>query len=361
MLILLKSLECYTPRYIGRQDILLCSDKICKIQPHIPAHEMMDAVYDCQGLYAFPGILDQHVHILGGGGEEGFASHIPEAESREFFQGGITTVVGLLGADRWVRNLDALYGKAKALEAEGLTTYIYIGSYTVPPVTFTGEVIRDMVLVDKVIGVKTAISDHRGSCGTEEELIRLASQAHLGGMLGGKAGVVHLHLGDEKEQLKPLLKIIEKSDLPIEQFVPTHLNRSRELFRQAVEYCKAGGNIDLTAGETEGISVPEAVKVLTDENIGLSGVTVSSDGRGSRPGGGFCTIGALFEDIVRCIKDYGISMETAFGLVTENVAKVLKLYPSKGSLQPGSDADILITDRHFNIKKVFSKGILQEG
>jgi hypothetical protein len=55
----------------------------------------------------------------------------------------------------------------------------------------------DIVHVDRVIGVgEVALSDHRSSQPTFDELAKLGAEAHVGGLMTGKAGVVHLHLGD---------------------------------------------------------------------------------------------------------------------------------------------------------------------
>lgn len=359
MLTLFKGLDCYIPKHIGKNDILVCADKIYKIQPEIDISDkdLLENVYDCSGLYAFPGFIDQHVHIIGGGGENGFSSRTAEIDINDIWQAGVTTLVGLLGADSCTRSLNSLYAKAKALEAGGLTTFVYAGCYTVPPVTFTGDIVQDLILIDKVIGVgEIAVSDHRSSHADREHLLKLASAAHLGGLLGGKAGVVHLHMGDGKAGLSPLLQLIENSDLPMEQFVPTHVNRNLKLFRQAVEYCKSGGNIDLTSGEEEGISVPDAIQQLIDSGITLSHVTVSSDSNGSIPEGGAARIQSLYDDIFYCIRERKLNPETAVSLVTQNSAKILKIYPKKGTLQKGSDADILITDKNYEIRKLVCLG-----
>lgn len=359
MIVLLKNLECYAPNYIGKNDILICNSKIEKIQPKIDFNSDYAETYDCCGLLAFPGLIDQHVHILGGGGEQGFESRISEIDVQEILGAGVTTLVGLLGADSCTRSLESLYAKAKALDAEGITTYLYSGAYSMPPVTFTGSIIRDLAFIDKVVGIgEIAVSDHRSShCGLNE-MLKMASDTHLGGLLGGKAGVLHLHMGSGKLGLSPVLQMLESSELPMEEFVPTHVNRDRELFKQAVEYCKSGGNIDLTTGETEGIAVPDAVEQLINSGISLTNVTVSSDANGSVPNGSVSRIHTLWEDIIRCVTYKKIDPETAFSLVTRNVAKVLKLSPQKGMLLEGSDADILITNQNYDMKKLFSLGKL---
>ncbi len=359
-MLLLKNIECYSPEPCGKKDLLIASDKIeaLVLPGSLSDNPLISTQLDCSGLFAFPGIIDQHVHILGGGGEQGFESRTKEIDVSDIRSSGVTTIVGLLGADGTTRTLETLYAKAKALEAQNITAYLYSGSYTVPPVTFTGNITRDLVLIDMVIGAgEIAVSDYRSSCPTLPELLRLASNTYLGGMLGKKAGVVHFHIGDGKDGLAPLKKILEQSDLPKEALVPTHTNRNPTLFKEAMGYCSAGGYIDLTAGETAGISVPDAIHMLLNDGIDLSRVTVSSDAGGSIPSGGVAKNQALFDDLIACVRS-GISPANTFRLVTENVAKLLKLYPRKGTLQKGGDADILIMDEKFHIQMLFSKGKL---
>lgn len=364
-MILLKNIECYCPESCGKKDILIASNKIETLASpgSLSGNLLIDTELDCSGLLAFPGIIDQHVHILGGGGEQGFASQISEIDVSDIRNAGVTTLVGLLGADGMTRSLESLYARAKALEAQNVTVYLYSGSYAVPPVTFTGNMMRDLVLIDMVIGAgEIAVSDYRSSCPTLPELLKLASETHLGGMLGNKAGVVHFHIGDGKDGLSPIKNILDQSDLPKEALVPTHTNRNPTLFREAMSYCKEGGNIDLTAGETAGIPVPDAIQMLINDNNDLSHVTVSSDAGGSIPSGGVAKNQVLFDDIIAGIRS-GVNPADAFRLVTENVAKLLKLYPQKGTIQEGSDADILVTDKEFCIRMLFSKGklVLQSG
>lgn len=368
MLTLLQNIECFTPETAGRQDILVAADKIAAVSPprELPVNAAFEVI-DCTGLSAYPGFVDQHVHITGGGGEAGFASRVGELDAQALLSAGITTVVGLLGADGTARHMETLYAKAKALEAEGLTTYIYAGSYGLPPVTLTGSLQRDIVFVDKVIGAgEIAVSDHRSSNPDSRALIGIASEVHLGGLLTGKAGVVHLHLGDGKAGLGPLVEALELSDLPPEMFVPTHTNRNPALFRQAIEYCRAtpGGCIDLTAGEKAGLAVPAAVAALKEQLPELSCVTVSSDAGGSAPsgsnasGGGAASPASLYTDFLEIIKQSILPPGEAAALFTANAAKRLKLYPQKGTLLKGSDADLLILDRDYQIRMIFARGRL---
>ena len=317
---------------------------------------------DCSGMIAMPGLIDQHVHITGGGGEQGPGSMIGPVSPDELARAGITTVVGVLGCDGVGKSMQGLLMKAGSLEAAGLSAFIYTGNYGVPPVTITGRVLTDIVLIDKVIGAgEIAISDHRSSYPARNELAKLAYETLTGGMLGGQSGIVHLHVGDGKDGLAPLIDLLESTDFPASMFVPTHLNRSRTLFDQAVRYHKGGGTIDLTAGEDtqEGISVPQCLSELIKNGSGLDRVTVSSDGNGGGAGRSRIETGsvsALLNDLRAAVIDRRLPLEAVLRTVTENPAKTLKLYPRKGKIAVGSDADILLAD-----KKTFMPEMLLAG
>jgi beta-aspartyl-dipeptidase (metallo-type) len=348
------------PDDIGKKDILVVHDKICDIKDKIQPESLWDVeVIDCRDCLVCPGIIDQHVHITGGGGEQGPISRIPEIMFSEIVAAGVTTVVGVLGFDSITRSIAGLLAKARGLEAEGITTYIYTGSYGSPTETLTGRVLTDIVLIDKVIGVgEVAISDYRSNHPTLQDLRTLASEANAGGMLGGKAGVLHLHVGDGQEGLDSLFRLINESDFPIKMFVPTHINRNQKLFDQGVEFLQRGGNIDLTAGETVGYSVAKSLSILIEKNISLEKVTVTSDGNGSAPNAkGISQINQVLTDLKECILENKLNFTDVIRTVTLNPAKVLNLYPQKGCLIPGSDADILVLkEGDLSIYRLLAKG-----
>lgn len=352
MFTMLKNVELYAPEYLGTRDILTAYGKIALVSDRIDTwQQLRPEVVDCSGMVAMPGLVDQHVHITGGGGEQGPGSTIGPISPEELMKAGITTVVGLLGCDGVGKSVQELLMKARSLEADGLTAFIYTGNYGIPAVTITDRVLTDIVLIDKVIGAgEIAISDHRSACPTRNELAKLAYEVLTGGMLGGKAGVVHLHVGNGREGLAPLFDLLETTDFPVSMFVPTHLNRNRSLFSQAMRYHKEGGTIDLTAGEhtEEGINVPQCLAMLAESGNGLDRVTVSSDGNGSGAGPTqreAASVAALFDDIRTAVTDYGLPLELVLKTVTENPAKTLKIYPQKGKIAVGSDADILLAEK----------------
>jgi len=371
---LIKNTDIYTPSPIGRMDILICNDKIIKIAQDIefPTGILHTEVIDGTDYIAVPGFIDQHVHFLGGGGEGGPATRTPEIKLTDLTTAGITTALGLLGTDGVTRSMEGLLVKARALEVEGITTYIYSGSYAIPIKTITGCIKSDIIIIDKVIGSgEVAISDHRSAQPNLDDLKKLAAESRVGGILAGKCGIVHVHLGDGAEGIKPIMEIATKTEIPIKQFMPTHINRINHLIEQSLDHLKMGGYVDLTSdfSKTEEnphiYSIADALKLYKDNNINLSGVCASSDSNGSIPSfdseGNFVKIGvatpaALFRDVKKAITDNIVSLEEGISIITQNPAKALKLYPNKGSLQEKSDADIVLLDKSLNIDTVIAKG-----
>jgi beta-aspartyl-dipeptidase (metallo-type) len=361
---LIKNVYLYAPEDHGIKDIFICSDQIIKIGSNLSID--MDGIETIDGsnMIAIPGLIDQHVHVTGGGGEGGMSTRVPEVMLSELVNNGITTVVGLLGTDSVTRNAESLLAKTKALNEEGVTAYMLTGAYEYPSPTITGSVKKDIALISEIIGVKIAISDHRDSRVTDQELARLAADTRVGGMIGGKAGIVTLHLGDEEEGIEPIRRIVEKTGIPVKHFVPTHINRNPDLLKQGLEYAKTGGYIDLSATKNP-ISSPAAIVAGLEQSFPFERITFSSDGNGSTSSydehGNLVGISAMSVDtmpyqIKTLIEEYGFSVDQAIQFVTTNVAKVLGLYPKKGVLAEGSDADLVLLDKDYDIDTVIAKG-----
>ena len=377
MVTLIRGAKVYQPEYAGMRDILVLNGKIAAVGENLKADfggSVEVEEVNAEGMAAVPGFIDSHEHIMGGGGEGGFATRTPEANLKDLIMNGITTVVGCIGTDSVARDMTALLAKAHALEAEGNTTYVYTGSYRVPIQTLTDSLMKDIMMLDKVIGIgEVAVSDHRSSQPTFEEFARIAADARVAGMLSGKAGIVNVHLGDSARKMDLIERVIHETEIPASQFLPTHVNRNAALFDNCLELAKEGLTIDFTGNEDidyweaicDEVRVCKGIRRLLDMGISSDRFTISSDGQGSMPifnaageyqGIGIGKASCLLKEVRECVQKEGIPLETAVKGITSNVASVLKL-GAKGQLKPGFDADIcLLSEDTLELKTVMAKG-----
>ncbi|HVP90268.1 MAG TPA: beta-aspartyl-peptidase [Terriglobales bacterium] len=374
MLTLIRGAEVFGPDPLGRRDVLLAGggvEAVAEPGRLRPDGLEVEAV-DASGLALLPGLIDPHVHILGGGGEGGPATRAPEVRVEDIVASGVTTVIGCLGTDGVTRHMTSLLAKARALEVEGVTAFLFSGSYGIPVDTLTGSVRGDLVLIDRVIGAgEIAVSDHRSSQPTFDEVARLAAECRVGGMLGGKAGVLHLHVGDGKRRLEMLFRLVRETEIPATQVVPTHMTRNRELFEEGLEWVRAGGAIDVTAGPDPDpaadpdVGLEECVARFKKEGLPLGRLMVSSDANGSMPvfdkGGRLVRLTIATErDLFRKFRDLVakevLPLHAAARLFSTNAAEFYKLR-GKGRVEPGADADLILLDRRdLALKSVFARG-----
>ena len=115
-MLLIRNANVYSPAPMGRKDVLIEGDKVIKIADRIAGDYS-----ELNVKTLVPGFVDQHVHVIGAGGEAGFATRTPEMQISNIVKHGITTIVALHGTDGTARNIEALYAKTCALEEEGIT------------------------------------------------------------------------------------------------------------------------------------------------------------------------------------------------------------------------------------------------
>lgn len=362
---LLQGAHLYAPADRGICDVLLANGKIIAVEQTIPADIVPDCtIINLRGHILCPGFIDQHVHLIGGGGEAGPTTRTPEVQLSRLTEAGITTVIGLLGTDSNTRHPESLLAKTRALNEEGITAWMLTGAYHLPSPTITGSVEKDVALIDRVIGVKCAVSDHRSAAPGEHQLANMAAQSRVGGLLGGKPGVSVFHLGSSKKGLQPLYDVLQNSDVPINKLLPTHVNRSEALFEQALQFARNGGTIDITSGIPGPVDPAEGVARAVMAGIPLDRVTLSSDGNGSMPlfdaagnltGIGVAGFDSLLQTVHQLVKQHGFTLTDALRPLTTSVAGFLSLN-GKGEILAGNDADLLVMSEDLRIEQVYARG-----
>lgn len=350
-------------------DVLIGGGKILAIGSYAMDERLMSQIIDGSGKQLVPGLIDGHVHPIGGGGEGGFATRTPPLSAHDFLEGGVTTVIGLLGTDGWTRTGIDLLAHVRGYTIQDIRSFLLSGSYAVPPVSITKSIAEDILLINEVIGVgEIAINDHRSTQPTVHELARLASQARIAGLLKGVRGTMNVHVGDGKDALDLLEEVVETTDIPITQFLPTHINRSERIFDAGLRWAKKGGRIDFTTCTTEAfieegeIPAGQALQRALAAGIPLRQITMSSDAGASLPA--FDGSGKLLRletgkptsifDAVRDAVQHGVRIEDAIQTVTSNVAEAYGI--SGGDIRQGERADLLLIDDALQIDTILAEG-----
>lgn len=369
-LTLVRNVHVFAPEPLGLRQLLIGAGRILWMgSARAPAPTGLDIeTVDLQGRRLIPGLIDGHVHITGGGGESGFSSRVPALPLSRYTLGGVTTVVGVLGTDDLARSTRELVAGVMGLREEGLSAWCHCGGYHLPPTTLTGSVRGDIAFIDCIIGVgEIALSDHRSSQPTLDELLKLAAEAHVAGLMTGKAGIVHLHLGDGVRGLELVRRALDTSELPARVFNPTHVNRRRALFEEAIELARRGSTIDITAFPVEdgedAWSAADALQRYLDSGAPAERVTVSSDaggclacfdGEGRLCGMDIGAPAALSAALAELLQR-GLALERLLPAFTSNVARLLRL-PRKGRIEVGADADLVALDAQHRVADVMARG-----
>ena len=361
---LIQNAQIWSPEPLGIVDILVAGGRVASMGPNLDVRLPGLQTVDLQGAVLTPGLIDQHVHVAGAGGKRGFSSLTGEISMDEFMAVGSTTVVGLLGTDGATRSIEALYAKVQGLNEQGMTAHMFTGYYGMDSKYITGSIQGDMVFIQPVLGCKIAISDIRSSYPTATELMRRVREVVVGGMVAGKKGILHFHLGGAASQMDVLFEMLDHFEAPIQHLSPTHVARTESLFTQAIEFALRGGSIDITTGASKytephiaalraleaGVN-PDLITFSTDGHAGLDRKDASGQVIGTRP----APIAANLHAFQSLVREGSVKPDVALKPVTSSPARNLGL-SHKGRIEVGADADFCLFDAEWNLGAVMARG-----
>lgn len=371
MALLIKNARVFAPNDLGRQNVLMVGEQIAAIGPDLTCDLPDLETIDASGRILTPGFFDQHIHVTGGGGEGGPATRTPELVLSELIRSGTTSVVGVSGTDFTTRSVPNLLAKVRALKTEGVSAWMYTSNYRYPATTLTDSVANDLFFVPEVLGVKIALGDHRSSFPTTQQVLALLADIRVGGMIAGKTGFLHIHLGNIPGAFAMFDEIIARG-FPVRHIRPTHCGRIRHVFDAAVEFALKGGHIDITTGasccfDNASLAVLAALEAGVDPKL----ITLSTDGHGSVPrfnekgemaGLGVGGVEGNLLAFKRLVGDYGMAIEKALPFVTSNVASALGL-ADQGVVAKGACGNACLFTEDFRLTDVVARGrvMMREG
>ena len=371
MALLIKNARVFAPNDLGRQNVLMVGEQIAAIGPDLTCDLPDLETIDASGRILTPGFFDQHIHVTGGGGEGGPATRTPELVLSELIRSGTTSVVGVSGTDFTTRSIPNLLAKVRALKTEGVSAWMYTSNYRYPATTLTDSVANDLFFVPEVLGVKIALGDHRSSFPTTQQVLALLADIRVGGMIAGKTGFLHIHLGNIPGAFAMFDEIIARG-FPVRHIRPTHCGRTRHVFDAAVEFALKGGHIDITTGasccfDNASLAVLAALEAGVDPKL----ITLSTDGHGSVPrfnekgemaGLGVGGVEGNLLAFKRLVGDYGMAIEKALPFVTSNVASALGL-ADQGVVAKGACGNACLFTEDFRLTDVVARGrvMMREG
>jgi beta-aspartyl-dipeptidase (metallo-type) len=375
----LRNANVYAPEHLGLRDIVICGEEIVAItEPSVQMGDLGFEEFDADGQIVVPGFIDNHVHVLGGGGGLGFKSRVPELQTSQLTRVGTTSVIGMLGFDQSTKNMPALVGRTKGFIEDGISAYALTGATLRHPVpTLTGDIITDIAFIDCIIGVGEISISELGygydSLGSGAQYIaETLVQSLLVGRLGGKGGVLCLQVPPYFEQcLKPLFAMLDQTHVPIDQMVPSHVNQTDGYMADAIEWGQRGGWVDIGANYrpdnhyARSTDPAEAATRLIEGGVPVNQILISSDGNGAPPKeergeavptrANYGHVGSLHMVWRQIVQSGRADMETALAMVSRNVAKAYRL-PQKGEIAVGKDADLLVLDTELGVSSVIARG-----
>ena len=144
--------------------------------------------------------------------------------------------------------------------------------------------------------------------------------------------------------------------------IDTHINRSPEVLEDAITCGKRGMILDLTGNlsfKPESIPASKAFRMMLEAGVPIGNITFTSDsgsylvidGKGE-----ILPVDICAKELQLMVKKEKLSLAEALIPLTTNPARIYSLDSTKGSLELGKDADILLLNDKLKVDTVIAKG-----
>lgn len=390
MKLLIKNGTVVTPAGRSKLDILVVDGKIASLSaPMLISENVADTVIDVRGLYILPGIMDPHVHFRDPGHtyKEDFSTGSAAAAA-----GGVTTVFDMpnnlprtVGKAELEEKLEAIQGKAyvdyalyglltsqncdKIVElvnggVRGFKCLMGISAMNTPTgrdvdIWRGAEILRDTGIPISVHAEDTQIVDQAREdlkkAGRTDPLAHLESHPPISETLaveraimaaeavGGKIHIAHI---SSKETVQ-LIREAKRRGVKVTCEVGPH-----NLFFTDKDYNRKGSGMFMNPPiryEEHQKALLEGILDGTVDMIATDHAPHSDEEKSMKNGvfsakSGFCGVETEVSVMLTLVNRGLLTLEQYVKAGSENVAKLFQLYPQKGCIAVGSDADFTIVD-----------------